>query len=101
MDVDGLELLIVLVVSVSFLIAVYFCIRLSQETRHERYWLALAIGAFMQALHHWLSLPWHFHLISESLLYWAYQLTALIGALFLAYAVYGLYSSMREIRRKI
>ncbi len=101
MDVDGLLISLTVLVSISFLAAIYFSVKLSRETKYERYWLAIALAAFLLAIHHWLALPWEFHLISESILHNLEQFTALFGASLFAYAVYGLYSSMKRIREKL
>lgn len=95
-----LEILIILA-SIAFLVAVYFSFKLSKETRHEKYWLALAVGFFIFAIHHWMMIPWTFGFIPESAGHIIEQISSITGALLFAYATHGLYSSMREIKKKL
>jgi len=87
--------------SIIFLIAVYFSFKLSKETKHEKYWLFLALGFFIFAIHHWMMIPWSLDLINQNIKENIEHLSSIIGASFIAYATYGLYNSMKSIKKKI
>ena len=93
--------ILVFFASFIFLIAVYFSFKLSKETHHEKYWLALAIGFFIFAVHHWLEIPADFGIISEEKERIIEQFSSIIGSILFAYATHGLYTSMREINKKL
>ncbi|MFH1211158.1 MAG: hypothetical protein V1645_04575 [archaeon] len=87
--------------SVVFLVAVYYSFKLSKETRHERYWLLLALGFFVFAIHHWTILLGFYGAISESTNLLVEQVSSIVGALLIAYSTYGLFVSMRRVREKL
>jgi len=95
-----LEILIFLA-SFIFLIAVYFSFMLSRETHHEKYWLALAIGFLVFALHHWMMIPLSFGFIPEGMERIIEQISSIVGSILFAYATHGLHVSMREINKKL
>ena len=98
---DLLSNLLVFLASVLFLISVYFSFKLSKETKNERYWLLLAVGFFIFATHHWLMIPFVGGFISEDVVFFAEQITSIIGAILIAYSTYGLYSSMKIINERL
>lgn len=95
-----LEVLIFLA-SFIFLIAVYFSFMLSRETHHEKYWLALAIGFLVFAVHHWMMIPLSFGFLPESMERIIEQVSSIVGSVLFAYATHGLYVSMKEINKKL
>ena len=97
---NELEILIFLA-SIMFLIAVYFSFKLSKETHHERYWLSLAIGFLVFAVHHWMMIPLSFGFLSEGIERVIEQVSSIVGSTLFVYATHGLYSSMKEINKKI
>jgi hypothetical protein len=92
---------LILIASLGFLIALYYAIMLSRETKHERYWLMLGISALFLAIHEWTLIPWQFHLIDEQQRLMIAQIASIIGAVTFGYAVYGLATSMRKIRERL
>jgi NO-binding membrane sensor protein with MHYT domain len=98
MEITILNVLAILS-SVTFLVAVYFAFKLSKETKHERYWMILALGFFIFALHHWLMTPFVFNL-SEEISHLIEHISSIIGAILIGYSVFGLYNSMKKINRK-
>lgn len=99
-DHQELEILIFLA-SFIFLIAVYFSFRLSRETHHEKYWLALAIGFLVFAVHHWMMIPLSFGFIPENMERIIEQISSIVGSVLFAYATHGLYTSMKDINKKL
>ena len=97
---EYLEILVFLA-SFIFLIAVYFSFMLSRETRHEKYWLALAVGFLVFAVHHWMEIPADFGFISEQKERVIEQFSSILGSVLFAYATHGLYKSMKEINQKL
>lgn len=87
--------------SVGFLIAVYYAFKLSRETKHEKYWMALSLSALFLAIHQWTMIPWEFHLITDDFRFLLVQSSSIIGAILFIYAIYGLSSSMKKIREKM
>ena len=87
--------------SIGFLIAVYYAFRLAKETKNEKYWLILAISAIFLAIHQWAMIPWSFKIITDEIRIIIQQISVIIGAILFTYSVYGLFSSMRKIRRKL
>ena len=96
---NELEVLI-FIASIMFLIAVYFSFRLSLETKHEKYWLALATGFLVFAIHHWMEIPLSFGLLGEGIERVIEQVSSIVGSILFAYATHGLYTSMKEINEK-
>jgi hypothetical protein len=92
---------LILLGSVGFLIAIYYAIKLSKETKNERYWLALAISAILLAIHQWSMVPWEFHIITDNVRFVIQQISGIIGAILFAYAVHGMFASMKKIREKL
>lgn len=93
--------ILVFLASFVFLIAVYFSFRLSRETQHEKYWLALAVGFLVFAIHHWLEIPLGMGLLPEGTERIVEQFSSIIGSILFAYATHGLYKSMKEINKKL
>lgn len=89
-----------LIGSMGFLAAIYFSVRLSNETRHERYWLMFALSALCFALHYWLMALEFYHIVPENVAVPGEALSGLIGAVLFGYASYGLHRAMVNIRLK-
>jgi len=97
---NELEVLIFLA-SFMFLFAVYFSFKLSKETHHEKYWLALATGFLVFAVHHWMMIPLSFGILGEGVERVIEQISSIVGSVLFVYATHGLYTSMKEINEKI
>lgn len=91
---------LILLGSIGFLVVVYYAFRLSKETKHEKYWLVLAVSAIFLAVHQWAMIPWEFHIITDDVRFVIQQISVIIGAVLFAYAVYGLFTSMKKIRER-
>ncbi len=94
-----LESVLTVLSSVFFLGAIYFSFALSKETGNAKYWVffLLASVAFFVA-----------HLSAKDVLglepetgFVVKELSEIAGAFSLAYATFGLYSSMKKVREKI
>ncbi len=92
---------LILIASLGFLFAVFYAFKLSKETKHEKYWVILAIAAFLLAIHQWMMIPWGFHLIGERLRLTIEQISAILGSVLLGYSMFGLYNSMKKIKEKL
>lgn len=92
---------LILLGSLGFLVVVYYAFRLSKETKNEKHWLILAIAAIFLAIHQWTMIPWEFHIITDDVRFVIQQISVLIGAVLFAYAIYGLFTSMKKIREKM
>lgn len=84
------------------ILAIYFCYKLWGETRGERYWFFFLLAAILLSTHSALevmhaAMPDTFHDLMEPLT----ELVEMGGGLSLAYASYGLVTSMRNIRSEI
>jgi len=90
--------IILIIVSLVFIVAVYFSFMLSKETKHEKYWLFLALGFFIFATHHWSMMLTE--IIEERIQFFLEQATSIVGSLLIAYSTYGLYKSMKKINEK-
>lgn len=90
-----------LLASIVFLVAVYYCFKLSKETKHERYWLTLALGFFIFAVHHWTTPLWAFGIVSELTKSIIEQVSSILGALLIGYSTYGLYTSIRKVKERV
>jgi uncharacterized membrane protein YagU involved in acid resistance len=101
METDILLNTLTIISSIIFLIAVYYSFKLSKETKHEKYWLLLAFGFFVFAIHHWMMIPWSFDLAYEESKEMIENISSIIGALLIGYATFGLYSSMKKVRSKL
>ncbi len=100
MNVELFFQILTLTGSAGFLAAVYYAFKLSGETKHERYWLVLAIAATFLAINSWAKLPWEFHIITSDVREWIEQISGMLGAVLLGYSVYGLARSIRMVREK-
>lgn len=87
--------------SFGFFVALYYAFKLSKETQNEKYWLSLAISALFLTLHEWIEIPWILHIVSDNAKAIMKHSTAFIGSILFAYAMYGLYTSMKKIKEKL
>lgn len=92
---------LILLGSLGFIIVVYYAFRLSKETRNDKNWLVLAVSAVFLAMHQWTMIPWEFHIITNDVRFAIQQISVIIGAVLFAYAIYGLFTSMKKIREKM
>lgn len=92
---------LVLIASLGFLVAVYYTYRLSEETKGEKYWAFFLIAALGLGVHEWISIFIDAHLVARNSAIILGEAGAIIGALSLAYASFGLYSYMKKVREKL
>ncbi|MBR9706678.1 hypothetical protein GOV14_06605 [Candidatus Pacearchaeota archaeon] len=92
---------LILISSIGFVFAVYYAFKLSKETKHEKYWIMLALASLILAVHLWARIPWGLHLITDKIQGFIEQITGILGAILLGYSHWGLYSSMRKVKEKL
>ncbi len=101
MDINLFFQGLILLGSIGFLVVVYYTFRLSKETKNEKYWLILAVSAVFLAVHQWTMILWDLHIITDNINLMIQQISILIGAVLFGYAIYGLFTSMKEIKEKM
>ncbi|WEL23088.1 hypothetical protein [Candidatus Nanohalovita haloferacivicina] len=99
--VDTVSLVLVILSSVLFGIAVYYTYRLSEETNRGKYWVFFLLAAIGLGMHEWLKVLQVFLRIPEPIYNLLLELGVVAGAASLSYASYGLYTSMKKIREKV
>ncbi len=95
----ALEIILTITSTLFFLAAVYYSFMLSKETGVAKYWLFFLIASVMFGIAHLASED--FVGFSSETQFVAKEVAEIAGAFSLAYATYGLYSSMKKIRKKI
>ncbi|GEM_PF-3490623 len=94
------ELVLSVISTVFFLGAIFFSYKLSKESGGEKYWVFLVIASASFGLAHLAAKGFLLNLSSETF-FVVREIGEIVGAFSLAYATYGLYSSMKKIREKI
>lgn len=87
--------------ALSFLLVVFFAIKLYSETDKGWYWLTLVLSAIILAFPQWLALTFppapgaffSLQLIRDA--------TDIAGSLLFAVSCYGMYKTMRHIRKRV
>ncbi len=92
--------IILLVGSTGFMAAIYFSVRLSIETRNEKYWLMFALSALCFALHYWLMVFDFYEMVPMGMAVRGEAISGLLGAFLFGYASYGLHRALVNIREK-
>ena len=88
------EMIMVALSTIFIIAAIFFSIMLSRETKGEKYWIFFVFSALGFGLSHLSGkLGQNFFGLQEA--------GEIIGAFSLAYACYGLYTSMKKIREKV
>lgn len=82
------------------ILAIWFSYKLSKETGGEKYWVFFLVAAISFSVAHFSSKGFFINYSSETL-FLIQELGEIVGSFSLAYAAYGLYSSMKKIRQKI
>lgn len=89
-----------IIAAASVLIAVYFAYKLYKETDRAWYWLSLLASAFLFALAQWITIAFPggprfalLGILSES--------SDIAATLLLAVSCYGIYSTMKDIRKRV
>ena len=99
--VDTVSLVLVILSSILFAVAVYYTYRLSEETNRGKYWVFFLLAAIGLGMHEWLKVLQVFLRIPEPIYNLLLELGVVAGAASLSYASYGLYTSMKKIREKV
>lgn len=86
--------------AIGFVAAIYFAFQLSQETRAGRYWLAFFIAAIGLGTHQWIKFVHIFYPVDHELQQLYIELGILVGSVSLAYGLYGIYQSVKEVKIK-
>lgn len=88
------------VTSVFFAVALYLSYKLSREVKGEHYWIFFSVAIIGFAITHVATVPNLFGLDTNTL-DTLHELGEIIGAFALAYASYGLYTSLKHIRKRL
>ncbi len=83
-----------------FLAAIFFSYKLSKETGGEKYWVFFAIAAISFGVAHIANKGFLFGFSSETL-FVIREIGEIGGAFSMAYATFGLHSSMKKIREEM
>jgi hypothetical protein len=86
--------------SIFFVAAILFSCKLSRETKGEKYWFFFVVSALGFGLSHLAAKGFLFGFSFEHS-FIVHELGEIIGAFSLAYATFGLYSSMKKIRERM
>ena len=86
--------------TVFFLAAIFFSYKLSKETGGEKYWVFFVIAAISFSVAHIANKGSLFGFSSETL-FVIREIGEIVGAFSMAYAAFGLYSSMKKIREEM
>jgi len=95
-----LELVLAVISTVFFLAAIFFSYKLSKETGGEKYWIFFVIAAIGFSVADLASIGFFLNISSEAF-FAIREIGEIVGAFSLAYATFGLYSSMKKIREKM
>lgn len=88
------------VTTLFFGVALYLTFKLSQEVKGEHYWIFFSIAVIGFAITHVATVPNLFGLEADTL-DTIHELGEIVGAFALAYASFGLYSSLKHIRKRL
>lgn len=80
--------------------ALFLTLKLSREIKGEHYWIFFSIAVIGFATTHFATVP-GFLGLESSVLDTLHELGEIIGAFSLAYASYGLYSSLKHVRKRL
>ncbi len=94
------ELVLSVISTLFFLAAIFFSYKLSKEIGGEKYWIFFVIAAISFSVAHLATKGFLLNLSSETF-FVIREVGEIAGAFSLAYATFGLYSSMKKIREKI
>ncbi len=95
----ALEIILTIISTLFSLGAIYYSFMLSKETSGAKYWIFFLIASVMFGIAHLASKD--FMGFSSETQFVVKEVAEIAGAFSLAYATYGLYSSMKKIREKI
>ncbi len=88
------------VTTLFFVVALYLTFKLSREVKGEHYWIFFSVGIIGFAITHFATVPGLLGLSADTL-DTLHELGEIVGAFALAYASYGLYSSLKHIRKRL
>ena len=95
-----MHIIIALIGSVGFVVAIYFSVKLSNETGNEKYWLLFALAALCFAIHYWLMAFEFYEIVPTDMAVLGEAISGLLGAFLFGYASYGLHRALVNIREK-
>lgn len=95
----ALEIILTIISTLFSLGAIYYSFMLSKETSGAKYWVFFLVAALMFAVAHLASKD--FLGIASETQFVVKEVAEITGMFSLAYATFGLYSSMKKIREKI
>ncbi len=83
-----------------FVAALYFSFKLAREVKGEHYWLFFSFSILGFAITHFATIPNLLGLDSVTL-DTLHEVGEIVGAFALAYASFGLYSSLKKVRKRL
>ncbi len=89
------------ITALGYLAAIYFALKLFEETDKGWYWLSLVLSAFFFALSQWTVLLFPFSLLDGVTVAFIQEFSKFAAGIFFALACYGMYSTMVEIRKRV
>ena len=98
--IDIISNLLAALSAIGFLAAICFAFQLSQETRVGRYWVAFLIATIGLGAYQWMKLVHILYPVSHELHQIFIELGILIGATSMAYGLYGIQKSVKQVKRK-
>lgn len=93
------EMILTIISTLFSFAAIYYSFILSKETSGAKYWIFFLITAIMLSIAHIVSKD--FLGFSSETQFVAKEVAEIAGMFSLAYATYGLHSSMKKIREKV
>lgn len=103
-EVSGMHIIwesFLMIGSIGFVAAIYFTLKLSRETGNERYWVALVVTALSFGIHQWFMVFNFYNIVEMEYAMAVEGVTGLVGAFSFAYATYGLYASIKRVRKRL
>ncbi len=90
-----------LITAIGYLFAIYFAIKLYNETDKGWYWLSLVLSAFFFSLSQWSLYLFPYSKIGLEVMVFIQEFSKLVAGIFFALSCYGIYTAMLEIRKRV
>lgn len=98
--IDIISNLLIFLSAVGFSAAIYFAFQLSQETKAGRYWVAFLIAAIGLGAHQWMKFVHAIYPVSHELQQIHIEFGILVGAASMAYGLFGIQQSLKQVKIK-
>ena len=100
-EISSLLSFLLVLAALSFLVALFFAIKLYRETDRGWYWLTLVLSALFFGIAHWTLILFPFSFVGFEFLALIQESSEIIASLLFALSCYGMYSTMKRIRKRI